>query len=169
MAAFSYRSRLLSGLYGRIGFLLVVVLLLVGLQPLLAGPPKLHKNDGRHQIDQLEDAWRTALLKADVATMSGLLADDYMGITGNGTLQTKEQMLDALRSGQMHLTVLNISDRKVRFYGKTAVVTARAYIQATSTNGDLNGQYRSTRVYVKDTQGQWKIVSFEASKIFKQK
>ena len=66
----------------------------------------------------------------------------------------------------MHFTSLTISDRKVRFYGKTAVVTSLADIEGTNAEGnDVTGNYRYTRVYVRDPQGAWKIVSFEASRV----
>jgi len=80
-------------------------------------------------------------------------------------LQTKEQALDNLRSGRTHFTSLEITDRKVRFYGTTALVTSVADVQGTTGNGDVSGSYRYTRVYVRDAQGAWKVVSFEVSRI----
>jgi len=53
----------------------------------------------------------------------------------------------------------------VRFYGKTALVNSVAFVQGTTTDGDVSGSYRYTRVYVRDAQDKWKIVSFEASRI----
>jgi ketosteroid isomerase-like protein len=45
------------------------------------------------------------------------------------------------------------------------VVTSLANIQATTPDGKVSGSYRYTRVYVRDAQGDWKIVSFEASRV----
>jgi ketosteroid isomerase-like protein len=70
-----------------------------------------------------------------------------------------------LRSGRTHFTQLDISDRKVRFYGATALVTSLAQIQGTTSEGDVSGSYRYTRVYVRNAQGAWKVVSFEVSRI----
>ena len=81
---------------------------------LQAGMPRTQKHESRHEIDQLEETWREAILKSNTAAMDGLLADDYLAITASGTLQTKEQTLDNLRSGRTHFKVLDISDRKVR-------------------------------------------------------
>jgi ketosteroid isomerase-like protein len=53
----------------------------------------------------------------------------------------------------------------VRFYGTTAVVTSLAEVQGTNAEGDFTGSFRYTRVYVRDVRGEWKIVSFEASRI----
>ena len=132
---------------------------------LQARPAHEQKHESRRAIDQLEDEWRSAILKSDTAQMAALLADDYMGISSNGTLQTKGETLASLGSGRLHFTTLDISDRKVRFYGKTAVVTSRAEVEASTPDGNLSGSYRYTRVYAEDSEGQWKIVSFEASRI----
>jgi ketosteroid isomerase-like protein len=129
---------------------------------------KIHraqKHEIRHEIDQLEDQWRNAALKGDIPAMDSLLADDYMAITASGTLQTKDETLANLRSGRIHFTALEISDRKVRFYRSTALVTSVAEVKATTPDGDISGNYRYTRVYVRDVHGAWKIVSFEASRI----
>jgi ketosteroid isomerase-like protein len=44
-------------------------------------------------------------------------------------------------------------------------VTSLAEVKGTAGDGDISGSYRYTRVYVRDAQGAWKIVSFEASRI----
>jgi ketosteroid isomerase-like protein len=126
-------------------------------------PP--HKHEVRHEIDQLEEAWRDAILKSDTTAMSALLADDYIAITSSGTLQTKEEALTNLRTRRLHITNLDVSDRKVRFYGNTAVVNSLAEVSGVNADGDVTGSFRYTRVYVRDAQGHWKIVSFEASRI----
>ena len=131
--------------------------------PLYAGMQQ--KEDNRHQIDKLEDAWRNALVNSDTKMMDGLLAPDYMAITASGTLQSKDETLANMRAGQVHFTLLDIVDRKVRFYGSTAVVTSQANVDAKTPDGPVTGHYWYTRVYARSPQGQWKIVSFEASRV----
>lgn len=123
------------------------------------------KHENRHDIDQLEDEWRQAILTADTKVIDSLLAPDYMGITASGTLQSRDETLQGLSSGRLHFTLLDVKDRKVRFYGSTAVVTSLANIQATTPDGRVIGDYRYTHVFVRDAQGDWKIVSFEASRV----
>ena len=101
----------------------------------------------------------------EAAALISLLAEDYTAITAQGAIQTKEQALSSLRSGTLQLTGLSISDRKVRVYGSTAVVTSVAELTGSRNNKEVTGKYRYTRVYVRNSQGQWKIVSFEASRI----
>jgi len=70
-----------------------------------------------------------------------------------------------MRSGVTHIASLEISDRRVRFYGTTALVTSQAEVSGKSAQGDFSGTYRYTRVYVRNAQGKWKVVSFEASRV----
>ncbi len=136
-----------------------------GARPQPAGMPRAQRHESRHEIDQLEQTWKEALVQRNASTLDGLLADDYIAITPNGTLQSKEQTLANLRAGSVRIKSLEFSDRKVRFYGQTALVTSRAEVTGSNPDGDFSGDYRYTRVYVRNNQGQWKIVSFEASRI----
>jgi len=130
-----------------------------------SGMPRAQKHESRHEIDQMEEAWRDAVLKENATVMDSLLAADYIAITPNGTMQSREETLANLRSGAVHLTAIEFFDRKVRFYGNTALVTCRTEVTGTTPGGEISGSYRYTRVYVQDAQGKWKIVSFEANKI----
>ena len=145
--------------------LLGALLLVACSAPLQGEVPKVRKHESRHQIDRLEEMWRNAVLKADAATLDSLLSDDYMAITPNGTLLSKEQTLASLRSGTTHFTAIEVSDRKVRFYGTTALLTSRAEGSGKIDGEEISGSFRYTHVYARDKQGAWKIVSFEASRI----
>ncbi len=132
---------------------------------LQTGMPRAQKHESRREIDQLEEQWRNAFLSSNIPSLGSLLSADYIAITSFGTLETKDQTLADLRSGAIHFTTLDISDRKVRFYGHTALVTSRAEVRGTTPEGRINGSFRYTHVYVRDAHGAWKIVSFEASRI----
>jgi ketosteroid isomerase-like protein len=137
----------------------------MGFAQVKPGMPRAQRHESRHEIDQLELKWREALVHGNVPAMDGLLADDYIAITANGDLQSKAQALENLRSGMVHFKSIEFSDRKVRFYGQTALVTSRAEVTGVAPEGEITGSYRYTRVYVRDGHGGWKIVSFEASRI----
>jgi ketosteroid isomerase-like protein len=153
------------GLSKALRWMLAALLLVSCAVSLHAGIAKTLKHEKRHEIDRLEEAWRIAVLNRDPVAMDALLADDYMGINARGVLLTREQALANLRSGQMHITSLNISDRKVRFYGATAVITSLAAVDGTKGAEDISGSFRYTLVCVRNPGGAWKIVSFEANRI----
>jgi ketosteroid isomerase-like protein len=127
--------------------------------------PRAERHESRHEIFHLENQWQDAVVKGDTNALSSLLSEDYMAITPFGTLQNKQQTLDNLSSGRWHVTSLNQIERKVRFYGTTAIVTSLVEVQGTSPDGDISGDYRYTRVYARDPKGDWKIVNFEANRM----
>jgi ketosteroid isomerase-like protein len=146
-----------------VGRLSLVLILLSGFTiPAHAGFP--HHESVHKEIEGLELDWRQAQLSNNVTEVDRLLADDYLGINANGTLETKADELTRRRSGSFHITQLDLSDIKVRIYGDTAVVTSKADVIGKNGDRDISGRYRYTRVY-SNRDGQWRIVSFEASRV----
>jgi len=133
-------------------------------QPAFGALPHRSSHELHKEIETLEMQWRQAQLNNDVGVMDRLLADDYIGISATGTIETKAEALALRRAGTLHITNLDLDDLKVRLYGDTAVVTSRAELAGTNGAADISGKYRYTRVYSRRF-GQWKIVSFEASRI----
>jgi ketosteroid isomerase-like protein len=130
-----------------------------------ASVPLLHREDRLHrEIENLEAQWRTALMQNDVATVNRLLADDYLGINPNGTLETKADALAQRRAGTTKISNIDTINLKVRVYGDTAVATSQVELQGHDGDRDISGRYHYTRVYSRRS-GEWKVVSFEASRI----
>jgi ketosteroid isomerase-like protein len=134
--------------------------------PVHAAPiPLLRRDDRLHrELENLESQWRTAVMQNDVATANRLLADDYLGINPNGTLETKADALAQRRSGTVKISSIDVDNIKVRVYGDTAVVTSRVDVLGHDGDRDISGRYHYTRVY-NHRSGEWKIVSFEASRV----
>jgi len=127
--------------------------------------PVIHREDRvHHEIQDLEQVWRQGVLENSVPTATRLLADDYLGINPNGTLETKADALAARRSSATRVSRLDPVTTKIRVYGDTAVVTSVVEITATRDGADISGRYHYTRVYSR-RHGEWKIVSFEASRL----
>ncbi len=113
-------------------------------------------------IERLEEQWRQAELDANTTVMANMLSDDYLGIYSDGTLATKAETLAGFKSGAIHFTKMDTSDRKIRVFGTTAVVVSTAEVAGTNHGDQISGRYRYTRVYHR-RNSVWKIVSFEAS------
>jgi len=126
--------------------------------------PHREKSEIHKEIEALEQQWRQATVTNNIGEMNRLLADDYVGITSNGTVENKQQALAQRSAGTVRITQLEITDLHVRVFGDTAVVTSQAQVEGTNGTSDIGGQYRYTRVYTRRL-GQWKIVSFEASRM----
>ena len=134
--------------------------------PALAdGPHPRRKDEYKHQVEKLEEVWRTAQLKGDLDAMDKLLADDYVGITMTGQVVTKMQQLDRMRNRSLVLTKIELTDMKVKLIGSTAIVTSLAEVEGTNDGEPIHGTYRSTRVYSRLPSGTWKITNFEATRV----
>ena len=143
--------------------------MLAGASILLAAradvPHPRRKEEYKHQVEKLEETWRTAQLNGDVATMDKLLSDDYVGITMAGQVVTKVQQLDRMRNRQLVVTKIVLDDVKVKLIGTTAIVTSLADVDGTNDGESMHGTYRYTRVYSRLPSGTWKITNFEATRV----
>jgi ketosteroid isomerase-like protein len=128
-------------------------------------PHKEHKRDEKHEIEAIEEQWRTAQLSGDVATMDKLLAEDYFGISISGQLNDKGQQLERLRSRKFVLTRIDVSDVRIKLLGRAAVVTSLAKVAGTDAGESVEGTYRYTRVYKRYPDGSWKITNFEVTRV----
>jgi ketosteroid isomerase-like protein len=153
------RRGLTAALFTSICATLCLALLL----PTLSASAQQHhkKRDYKHEVEGLEEQWRVAQLAGDVSAMDRLLADDYVGISINGEVNTKAQQLDRLRTRSLIVSKISFSDMKVKLVGQVAIVTSLANVEGTNDGLPINGQYRYTRVYQRLAPGNWKITNFE--------
>ena len=136
----------------------------------LAGPASRaqrheRKRVERAEISALEQQWRQAQLSEDIPEMDHLLSDDFLGITAAGEVVTKAQQLDRMRSRELALTRLDISDTKVKISGSLAVVTSLAQLDGTAHGAPMRGFFRYTQVYQREPGDGWKITNFEATRV----
>jgi len=116
------------------------------------------------EIKSLEEARNQAVLHGDVAALDKMTSDDYTFITLRGELRTKSDILKGFASGSFHYDSRQVSDLKVRVYGDTAIVTGRSVQKGMENGKDYSGDYRFTRVYVKEN-GHWLTVALQTTLI----
>jgi ketosteroid isomerase-like protein len=147
------------------GVLALAVILFAMPSPAPGQHPR--RNDQfKHQVEQLEQVWRTAELNADVATMDKLLSDDFVGINMNGQVVTKMQQLDRLRRRTTVLSKLDLRIEHVKLIGMTtAIVQSLAEVEGSNEGEPMHGTFRYTRVYSRQTSGMWQITNFEATRV----
>jgi len=116
------------------------------------------------QIKSIEEERNRAILSGDAATLDRMTAEDYTFITLRGELRTKAEIVKGFQSGAFKYESRTISELKVRVYGDTAVVTGRSTQKGEEDGKDYSGDYRFTRVYVKD-KGRWITVALQTTPI----
>ena len=83
------------------------------------------------QLKKMERDRAAAVVKADVAPLTGMTADDYILINAHGQVSDKATTMNDIKTGNIKLTANEVSDMKVRVYGDTAVVTGKASAKGT--------------------------------------
>jgi ketosteroid isomerase-like protein len=118
------------------------------------------------ELIRLENNWNEAIVKHDWAFFDQILAEDYISTNFDGSVGTKADFLEFLKSGESVMASSIVDDMKVRIYGEAAVVTGRVTTVKELYQGkDLSGRYRWTDTWVKDYLGHWKCVAEHVSRI----
>lgn len=118
----------------------------------------------KEEIKSLEEERNRAILSGDAATLDRMTSDDYTFITLRGELRTKAEIVKGFHSGSYKYDSRTISDLNVRVYGNTAIVTGRSMQKGMENGKDYSGDYRFTRVYVRQN-GHWMTVALQTTPI----
>lgn len=128
--------------------------------------PSLHaaESDVEASIGKLETERVGAMLRADIATLDRLFADDLTYTHASGVADTKASLLSALSSGRMKYEAFDRSDVRVRVYAGAAVITGKAAVRAQTGDKKLAVDILFTAVWVKGTEGGWRMVAWQSTR-----
>lgn len=110
----------------------------------------------------LEDERFGAMIARDFARLQLLVHDDLMYTHSSGVVDGKASWLDSMKSGRVKYKKANCTERKVRLYGDTALITGRAVIDA-----EIGGQAKTLRLlflnaWTKSPRG-WQFVAWQST------
>lgn len=149
-------------------FALVCAGLLAALPLKAGGKNKLPKESRRsetHEIEALEQQWRTALLSGNASMLDSVLADDFLAISSRGTLSDKQQYIQHIAAHTTRLISLDVTDMKVRAKPTSAVVVLQAHVVGTLEGRPIQGVFLYTKVYSREPSGAWRMTNFEATRV----
>ena len=116
----------------------------------------------KEELIKLENEWVEALTKPDVDALDGILADTYTDGDEGGNRTDKKAVLAALKSGDLKIASIKLSDVRVYNYGDAAVVTGTAEQSGSFKGQALAGKVIFTDAFVKRS-GKWRAVSSHRS------
>jgi hypothetical protein len=134
--------------------ILLVVILLLAFCSIAVGQSK--KGSVEEQLIELDRAWTFAELKGDKKAAGAMIADDFVGTTQRGEIQSKAEYVASVTA---NADTVKADDYKITVYGNMAVMTHRSKVE-----GVRNIQFRSTHVWVK-RGGKWQIIAHHGSRI----
>lgn len=125
-------------------------------------PPTPSAADVAQELKTLERQWVAALVNGNTKALSDILDDSYVDADEQANTSDKTGILAALKSGDLKMESVQLSNLKIRSYVYAAVVTGRAL-----QNGTFKGQKLPPSVAFTDTfvmmNGAWKAVASHRS------
>ncbi len=120
--------------------------------------------NAEQEVTQLTDQYIAALKGKDAAALERIWADDLTFITLRGDVQTKAQRLADIQSGANRFDSLESTDRTVKVYGDTAVMTSLTTLKGQYGGQEASGRFRVMNVFVR-RGGRWQIVALQMTPI----
>lgn len=112
--------------------------------------------DARAIVAKLDSDFQAAVKVNDASTMERILHTDMVLVHGNGTIDTRRELLDEARN---KLIAYEQQDedpgtQTVRVWGDTAIVTARLWVKGVRQNGTaFDRRVWFSDTYVRTSQG----------------
>jgi|GEM_PF-6108680 len=116
------------------------------------------EQETERQIIKIMDDWAIVSGKRDIAATSKFLPEDFTITDCDGSVQTKQQYLEALKNLPGNF-VIKDTEQKVRAFGDTAVITAH-YTVTADVQKRLLGSFRYMTVFQKQN-GKWMPIAFQ--------
>lgn len=118
------------------------------------------------EIQEIEQAFFSALTEGDTAALERLLSADFVMIDFlDGSEVSREVLIRSLTTNHIAYEDIEVFESRVRFFGKTAVVTGWMAIQGRVGRLKYGGDSRYTHVYAADDTGEWRLVSAQGTAI----
>ena len=118
--------------------------------------------DDAKVIAALDTRYQAAVKANDAETMAAILADDFILVTGRGTVYSKADLLAQARSRGTTYEQNEEAQQTVRVGGKTGVITALLWEKGVSGGKPFDKRLWFSDTYVKTASG-WRYVFGQAS------
>ncbi len=116
------------------------------------------------EVMKMEREFGEALTRGDRAILDRFLADDFILTNPLGKVLGKAQVIGDITSADYEIESLINDDINVRVYGETAVATARGTVKGRYKGQDASGQFRYTRVWVRQ-HGRLQAVAAQSTMV----
>ena len=114
--------------------------------------------------EECAQQWASYVGQGQADDLAKILDDSYQHTHGTGLVESREEFLEALRSGARKYEPIQLEEVKTRLFGECAVVTGKFALKVSIKGKMMEGVNRFSFVMVQTPQGP-KIVSFQATAI----
>ncbi len=116
------------------------------------------------QVAQLERERFAAMQRNDLAALATMLAEDLVYCHSNGRCESREEFLEALRSGAMRYRRIAVRELRPRQIGDVVLVHGRIALEADLQNAPARLQLVYTDLYARRA-GRWQLVAWQSTRL----
>jgi Domain of unknown function (DUF4440) len=120
-------------------------------------------NNLQAQIIELEERLRQAMLRSDVAELDALIAPELLFTNHLGQRFTKQEDLEAHRTGKFKFNEITPSDRQIQFNPGFTVVSVLIHISGSYEGTPVEQNIRFTRVWAISSSSSIQIIAGHTS------
>ena len=99
---------------------------------LLAQSAGTSQAESERYIVESEKQWAESVATGGTKDVERILADDFLGVSPQGKLYDKQEMIADTRNGPKEFVSNHLNQVKVRFYGDTAVAMRQPFVLASA-------------------------------------
>lgn len=145
-----------------VGATRLVACVLLGIAGVGLAASAANRQDDQKSLATLDADYQKAVEQNDTKTMARILADDFILIEGDGTVSTKADLLKDAASGETKYEHQVDSERTIRVWGDTAVVTAKLWAKGLEDGKQVDYYMWFSDTYIRKPAG-WSYVFGQAS------
>lgn len=137
-------------------------IVLMGALAMLAGVAAGVDSADQNTVAAFDAEYQAAVKINDADTMNRILADDFVVVTGTGKFYTKADLLNIARTKRIQYEHQEDTNKTVRVWGDTAVVTATLWLKGVDQRKAFDWHVWFSDTYVRTPSG-WRYVHGQVS------
>jgi len=129
-----------------------------------AGPGIAGVAEDKQAVADLDTRYQRAVKENDAQAMAAILHDDFVLVTGKGTVYTKGDLLKSARDKEIvwEQQDEDPGSQTVRVWGDTAVVTAKLWLKYKAEGQQVDKKLWFSDTYIRTPQG-WRYAFGQSS------
>ena len=146
----------------KVGVARIIACALLGIADVGLTASAANHRDDQQTLAKLDADYQKAVEQNDTKTMARILADDFILVEGDGTVSTKADLLKDAAGGKTKYERQVDSERTIRVWGDTAVVTAKLWAKGLEDGKQVDYYMWFSDTYIRKPTG-WSYVFGQAS------
>ena len=120
--------------------------------------------DTIQHISQLENRLSEAMKTSNTTELEGLLSDNLFFTDHTGQIHTKQEDIEAHRSGNIEIFSIDSSEQNIRSFGDVVIVSVLKNISGKYFGNIEVGIFRYTRIW-KQTNDSWQVIAAHSTQL----